>query len=318
MKIPIDALREKIIDQFKNANYWIDIAESMTKALLRSEMFGKDTHGIIRIPWIINKNIPNAYDIQESYITKNITIVDCTQSNGYVCAQKEIEKSIRYLQTHKQWRLSILKNIFPTNVLIDYLEQLYFHRMGAIICTTTPYLVWCEWSGDKILGTNPIWYTFPSDGIPILVDFSTSNIAFWKILKEYQSLSKKFVINSQGERDIPKNVFHNHEFLWALLPFGWIDGEHKWFAISLLVECITALLAWNRSKNGDMIIFSFHPSSCWFQQNGIHEVIQKIGNAKNIRIPWQRSYQKYLQSRKNGYIQCDETDFYNIFSQWKR
>jgi L-lactate dehydrogenase len=95
------------------------------------------------------------------------------------------------------------------------------------------------------LAANPLAFGYPTDGDPILIDISTSAVANGWVRRwstENKLLPAKWLINADGElTDDPKALFGNPP--GAMLPLGGADLGHKGFAMSLMVEVLTAGLS---------------------------------------------------------------------------
>lgn len=308
MKIHINKTLKVLENKFLSQWYPLEIAISMSKSLIASELFWKKTHWVTRYNWILKNNISKEYLYTPSNISNTLSFIDCSWKNGYYIAQKEVEDICHKLTKQNSHQTRILKNVFPTNALIEYLEKFHSENIGAIIISTTPRLVWLRWSGKRIVGTNPIWYTFPNDQSIILADLSTSNVPLGKIIEKSNQIKERIVLDADWETRIPKQMIDNQgNFIWSLLPFWWIDWEHKGLSISLLIELISSSLAGTRSEMWDMIIFAFSKDHPIYKSKWVNELISSLIEIEvNLRFPWWESYIKYNQNIKNWYIDIDE------------
>lgn len=305
MKIKIDELHRLLSSRFIQHWYADAVVQSMSEALIRSELFWRSTHGIIRYEWIIKKGISSWENYWRKKINDTTTFIKASKWNWYHIARKEVERLSNYHKTNNSFQITILEDIFPTNAFIDYLERFHKNNIGALIIGTTPKLVWLRWSWKKILWTNPIWFTFPNKQSPIIGDLSTSHVSLGKILElSLSGIEQDIVLNNLGNIIPSKEAISaNNEFIWALLPFGWVASEHKWFNISLLIELITASLIGARSENGDMIIITFHKDNPVYQINGVDRLIKQILLADaSIRIPWQNSINTYSKNIERWFL----------------
>ncbi|HTE58266.1 MAG TPA: Ldh family oxidoreductase [Verrucomicrobiae bacterium] len=95
--------------------------------------------------------------------------------------------------------------------------------------------------GSKdLLGTNPLAYGIPTNGLPIVFDASTAQYAYGsiKIAKEKgQTLPEKSYVDADGDwtTDPAKAI--------GIIPFG----EHRGYAINLLLEVLTGALVGAKS-----------------------------------------------------------------------
>ena len=121
----------------------------MGKSIVRSELFWKRTHGLIRYNWIVKNNISRVSKYTPIELSNTMKIIDCDEVNGYYVILKEVENICKKLQSEQISQVSIFKSLFPSNALIDYLEKFHKNNLWVIIITTTPRLVWIRWNWKK-------------------------------------------------------------------------------------------------------------------------------------------------------------------------
>lgn len=309
MKISIRAIEDLLTQKFIENDYDKKVALSMSHALIRSELFWRKTHGLTRYSWILKNKISTTSSCSRNTITENIVSIDCGKLNWYHIAKNEVEQLCSFHKKNNNFQISILKNIFPSNAYIDYLETFQRNKIWAIIVWTTPRLVWVRGSGKRIVWTNPIWYTFPNEKNIIISDLSTSHIPLGKILQNTEKQNSQEEVLNNLWKIISANagIDANGGFAWALLPFWWIGAEHKWFNISLFIELITSSLCGNRSENGDMIMITFHKNHPLYKIDGVNSMLEEMSSIDDsIRLPWQSSMNTYYNNLEREYITIDQ------------
>jgi L-2-hydroxycarboxylate dehydrogenase (NAD+) len=118
--------------------------------------------------------------------------------------------------------------------------------IGIALCNGGPEGVVPDGAIQGVLGTNPISYAIPTTDYPIVADFATSQIPFFRVLdakKNNLPLDNNAALDNDGQLTTDVNkAFDNsnppHE-LANILPMG---GDHKGYAIVLLIEIITGSL----------------------------------------------------------------------------
>ena len=98
---------------------------------------------------------------------------------------------------------------------------------------------------DAVFTPNPISAGIPTDGVPVLVDVSssaTTNGMTNRIHKEGGRLPAKWVMDGHGVAgDNPSVLFEEPK--GTILPLGGMDSGHKGYGLTLLVEALTGGLA---------------------------------------------------------------------------
>ncbi len=313
MKVNIKKLELLLEHLFIENWYKLEISKLMSRSLVRAELFWKYTHWIIRYKWILANNIWNSINYSKEVINDYMTIYYCYNNNWYFISNSIVSQIINNFKEDNLFNVSILKNIFPTNVLIDYLEMFNNKNIWALIFWTTPKLVWLRESWKRILWTNPFWFTFPNNEELIIADIWMSNVPLWEIIFEsFLKTGKLYdLINEKWKKfDKDKLFSSSWNFLWTLLPFWWKEYEHKWFILSLLIELISSILAKWRSDKWDLIIITFSKNNKYYDENIVSNFINNLVK-NNIRIPWQESIKIYNRNIKTWFIEINK----NILSK---
>ena len=98
---------------------------------------------------------------------------------------------------------------------------------------------------DPVFTPNPIAAGIPTDGMPVLMDISTSattNGMTNRLHKEGKRLPAPWVMDGHGVAcDNPAVLFEDPK--GTILPLGGMDSGHKGYGLSLLVEALTGGLA---------------------------------------------------------------------------
>jgi L-lactate dehydrogenase len=98
---------------------------------------------------------------------------------------------------------------------------------------------------DPVFTPNPMSAGFPTGGVPVLVDVSTStttNGLTGRLHKEGGKLPAPWLIDGNGQQSNDPAVLFT-EPKGTILPLGGLDSGHKGYGLSLLVEALTGGLA---------------------------------------------------------------------------
>ena len=98
---------------------------------------------------------------------------------------------------------------------------------------------------DAVFTPNPISVGFPTSGLPVVTDISTStttNGLTNRLKAEGKQLDHAWLLDGQGKPSKDPNVlFANPK--GTILPLGGVDSGHKGYGFSLMVEALTGGLA---------------------------------------------------------------------------
>jgi LDH2 family malate/lactate/ureidoglycolate dehydrogenase len=213
-------------------------SEFVADMLVGSNLYGVDSHGVIRIPEYIRyiddgKVLPRA----KPRVTKDRRVtatMDGMKAFGQVTAAVAMKKAITKARVYG---VGIVTCFNTTHVgrLADYPLMAVDVDMIGMLYVKAPVIV-APWGGRRrLLGTNPISFAIPAGREdPIVADFATSASSEGKIRikrNHGEILPPNWVIDKEGNPSVNADDFYNGG---ALLPFGGFKG----YAISLLAEAL--------------------------------------------------------------------------------
>ncbi|MBA62329.1 MAG: hypothetical protein CMJ76_08175 [Planctomycetaceae bacterium] len=223
-------------------------AELATAELVKSSLMGHDSHGIIRIPeylgFIEDGSLKTQVPIKVSQTGSTTAEVDCGYGFGAVGATKAIETGIE-IAAEQGTACVITRNCNHVGRLGSYVNTAADAGMIAIATCNSPiygHHVLPYGGREGRLATNPIAYGAPTDGDPIVADFSTSvapegKIRFYR--NQQQMVPDGWILDGQGMPTNDPNKFYGPP-KGGILPFGGTVG-HKGYALGLLVEILGAV-----------------------------------------------------------------------------
>ncbi len=216
-------------------------AECVAKHLVKSNLVGHDSHGVLVIPEyvdMIEKGLirpgAKAEIVKE---TSTMALIEGNWGFGQVVAEEAMELAI---QKAKNMNVSFvgIRHVYHIGRL-GYYSTMAAERdmIGAVICNTGPIMA-PHGGKSRILGSNPMSVAFPSLKGIFLLDFATSVAAGNKILLAYnrgEKIPYGWMLDKDGKptRD-PASIFHDG----VLLPFG----GHKGYALAILIDVLGGAL----------------------------------------------------------------------------
>lgn len=270
--------------------------------LVRSNLSGHDSHGILRLPYYLKvikegKIVPGAKPriVRESAST---TLLDGNWNFGQVTGKLAMELAVEKAKT-TGIGMTALFNVYHTGRVGEYPEIAIEHDMIAIVFgggNKNPQVV-APGGLTRVIGPNPLAIGVPTNQLnPFLLDMSTSIVAGGKIswyLAQGKPVPAGWIIDSGGNPTTNPADFrpplteyaqyHAHGKplkRGSLLPFG----DYKGFGIGVFIQMLGGYLAESGQGTQAGFIFiaidisKFRPVAEF--KNNIDNVITTIKNSK--------------------------------------
>jgi LDH2 family malate/lactate/ureidoglycolate dehydrogenase len=217
--------------------------------LLAADLRGIDSHGVARLSGYVRlaeagrANMkPNWKVIHE---TPSTATVDADGGLGLAVAPKAMEIAInKAKQAGTGW--VAIQNSNHFGIAAYHAMMALEHDMIGIAMTNASPLVAPTHSKERMLGTNPMCYVFPTGkNQPIVVDLATSAAANGKLeiaQRANKKVPKGWILDKQGnDTDDP----HALKDGGILLPLGSGDTKagHKGFGLSAVVDLFSGVLS---------------------------------------------------------------------------
>lgn len=244
-----EKLRSFTYAVFKKIGCSDDHAKLATDVLIRSDLRGIDSHGVARLSGYVRlweKNRINATpDIKIVHETPTTATVDGDAGLGLVVApfamQVAIEKAEKY---GTGWVAVKNSNHFG---IAGYHALMAVERdMIGISMTNASPLVAPTYANERLLGTNPMCYAFPTEQHPpVVVDMATAAAANGKLeiaQRANSPIPEGWVQDASGRVSTDPNELKKGG---SLLPLGSDKdhGSHKGYGLSATVDILSAVLS---------------------------------------------------------------------------
>ena len=234
-------------DIFKAIGVPPDGASWMAQLLVRSNLRGHDSHGVIRIPqyiasWRKGDANPKAEPsvIQEGPAT---ALVDGNLGFGQIVASRGMELAMDKAATVGISAVGIF-NCNHIGRLADYTEMAIERDMLALVTVNNSGAGqrMAPWGGRAPrLSTNPIAFACPAkDAVPISFDISTTVAAEGKIRvkrNRQEQIPPGWVLDADGRPTTDPNALYGDP-PGTILP----AGGHKGYALALMIEILSGIL----------------------------------------------------------------------------
>jgi uncharacterized oxidoreductase len=218
--------------------------------LVDSSLLGLHSHGVIRVPEYLDVIERGGVDPAATPTVIDdgaVLVLDANRGIGQVAASYALD-ALRERVASRGMGTVALRGAGHLGRIGAYVEALAAGGLVAIaFCSVPTRFHNVAWFGarDGALGTNPIAYAFPTNGTPVVADFSTSATPEGRIrFLRNQGLpaAEGLLRDAEGRPSTDPNVLYADP-PGTLQPLGGLDLGHKGSALGLLVEMMGTLLA---------------------------------------------------------------------------
>jgi LDH2 family malate/lactate/ureidoglycolate dehydrogenase len=260
------ALSQFVSQIFQGAGAPAASADFVAASLVKSNLVGHDSHGVIRVPQYLNEiasgELKPAALPELARETSVIALIEANFGFGQVAADLAMKRAISKAKEQGLAAAGLL-NSNHVGRLGEWVELATAENMIALaFCNggrpggiVTPF-----GGASPLLGTNPLAAAVPVAGQPpIIIDFSTSVVAEGKVRVAFNkgdTIPEGWIQDAEGHPSTrPADLYAGG----TLLPIA----GHKGSALSLLVELLGGLLlgqgapglkGYERFKNGVLFI----------------------------------------------------------------
>lgn len=247
--VEYDKLLAFVYQCFQQEKFSSDHAKIAAHNLVNADLRGIDSHGVARLSGYLRLIAQNRINPQaEPKIireTPSTATIDADKALGLVSGEMAMKIAIKKAKTAGTgWVAVGNSNHFgiASNFAMMALEE----DMIGIAMTNASALVAPTYSKQRMLGTNPICYAFPSGKeAPFVADFATTTAANGKLeilQRQQKNTPSGWVQDAEG---MPSQDAHILKNGGALLPLGgdYHTGGHKGYALGSIVDILTGVLS---------------------------------------------------------------------------
>ena len=224
-----------------------DGAAWMATLLVRANLRGHDSHGVIRVPqyvaaWRKGEADPKAQPatIQEGPAT---ALLDGKKGFGQIVARRGMEVAMAKAAAIGVAAVGIC-NCNHIGRLADYTEMAQERDLLALLTVNAGGAGqrMAPWGGRAgRLSTNPIAFASPTGGAPISFDIATTVAAEGKVRvkrNRKEALPPGWCLDAEGKPTTDPNALYGPP-AGSILPVG----GHKGYALALMIEILSGILA---------------------------------------------------------------------------
>ncbi|MGQ9514056.1 MAG: Ldh family oxidoreductase [Thermoproteota archaeon] len=301
-------------------------ADLVSKLLVKANLVGHDSHGIIRIPLYVNRIRRGLLDPKaEIRIVKergSMMVVDGCWGFGQVVAWRTMEKTV--INAKKCGIcISAIFNCNHIGRLADYTSIPLSHSMIGFAMCNGPARVAPFGGTERLFNPSPLSIAIPAlEEKPIILDISTSVVAEGKLMvkrKRGERVPEGWILDKDGRPSVDVEDYFKGG---SILPLGGAVG-YKGFGLALVIDILGGILTGTGSasspdfKNGNGVILaaidvSFFRDVDVFRRE-VDSLIRRVRESKKapgvgeILIPGEPEAREEARRMKDGIFVEEET-----------
>jgi LDH2 family malate/lactate/ureidoglycolate dehydrogenase len=259
--IQFNILKEFVKECYESVGVPESEAELVGDLLVRSDLRGIETHGVMRLPIYIQrleKNFVRKRCHFEILHQKGATAyVDAHGSMGHVVSEQAMNLAIELAQQHGIGWVAV-KDSGHFGVTGFFPMMASQKDLIGYICSNSAPMMAPYGGRERIMGNNPLAYAFPAFQYEdIVVDFSCSVVASGRLIlmrKKGERIPLGWAVDKDG---LPtEDPYEGYEGGGSLAPIG----DHKGYGLAVAHEVLTALLTGGKMTKYIKSLYEEDPS----------------------------------------------------------
>jgi LDH2 family malate/lactate/ureidoglycolate dehydrogenase len=241
MKIKQEKLKRIAVAILKGFHAQDEEAALVAECLVHADRRGIDTHGVYFLTLLAKRveegmiRIPTHIEIVRDESTT--ALIDGGNGLGQVAAHRAMEMSIEKARRFGMGSVAV-RNTNHIGILAFYTLRIAEQRMvGIVMCNGAASMP--PWGGaEPFFGTNPISFSVPGSGEPVVLDMSSSLVARGKIRRAErmkESIPLGWALDQNGEPTTDPSA----AMKGTLVPIGGPKG----YGLALMVDVLAGVLS---------------------------------------------------------------------------
>ena len=316
MKVQISEINEVILSVLKKFGYSNKESEIIRDILLFAQLRGNN-QGVVKL---IGNGIPRRDDDGEIKITNEApssALINGNKNHAMVVMDYAADLAIKKARENGISVVGNYNSSESTGALGYYIEKIAKNDLIGIAYASAPFQSTAPFGSiDALFCTNPIAYGIPTINDPILLDFSTSEIAYFGLIEA--NLAGEMVTEGTGYDSDGKETNDPSEIMaGAIKSFA----GHKGSGLALIVQIlagplIKAAYFETGNNNAGNLLMAINPnmfSGIDYIKEKIEDMKLKIQNSrkvegvKEILLPGERGYKLYHDSILTGILEIEDS-----------
>jgi len=234
-------LTDYLAELFAGAGMKDDDASFCAEALVQTNLWGVDSHGVLRAPIYVRRTAGGAVNPDPAVRAVRgggaLEVLDGDDGIGFVVGRAAMQRAIELAETYNVAAVGVVRsNHFGAAGLYARMAT-ESGMIGIVMSNVKPNIV-APGGSKPVTGNNPIAIGIPTyQEFPFVLDISLSNAAGGKILlasKKGESIPLDWATDSDGR----PTTDPNEAFAGFLLPLG----GHKGLGLSYVVDILAGVI----------------------------------------------------------------------------
>lgn len=210
-------------------------------ALVKTNYWGIDSHGVIRVPAYFKRMLNGGINVKPNIKAvrgeASLEVMDADGAAGFIAGRAGMMRAIEQARKNGIAAVGMMNsNHFGAGAL--YARLAAQEGMIGISMTNVKPLIVAPGAGKPVTGNNPIAFAIPTYGeFPFVLDISLSKVAGGKLtlaIKKKEKIPMDWATDKEGRpTDDPQKAFEGY-----LMPMG----EHKGLGLSYVVDILSGLI----------------------------------------------------------------------------
>jgi LDH2 family malate/lactate/ureidoglycolate dehydrogenase len=239
--IEADQLRDYVAQLFAKAGLPEEDAEFSADCLVQTNLWGVDSHGVLRAPIYIKRMLSGAVntkpEIRKINGSQALEVWHGDDGHGFVVAREAMSRAIELAEEFNVGVVGVVRsNHFGAASLYTKMA-VEAGMVGIMMANVVPNIV-APGGSKPITGNNPIGVGIPTyDEFPFMLDISMSNVSGGKLLLAIDK-GEKIPTTWATDRDGRPTDDPEKGFAGFLLPIG----GHKGLGLSYMVDILSGMI----------------------------------------------------------------------------
>ena len=315
--VPVEALQDVAARIFTAAGTPNDLAKHVAQHLVKANLSGHDSHGVIRIPAYVSqiKGGRIVADGRPEVIEQGASsaVVDGKRGFGQVAASYAMDVAIKKASETGMGGVAVrhcnhigrLGHYSEEAASQGYIAFVSFGSAGPSIGHSAPF-----GGAQRHFGTNPISFGIPSkETTPVVVDFATTVVAEGKIQvarAKHAELPPGSIVDKEGKPSTNPEDFYAGGMI---LPFGGHKGYGLSLVAALLGAGLTAEEPASEGRGGGVFVMAINPKAFTSEAaflgtiDNLSGAVKKVPTAPNfseVLLPGEPEANSRAQRSKEG------------------
>ena len=214
-------------------------ARLVAETLVTADLRGVDSHGVVRLPHyarrLRNGSVKARPSIGVQRTSASAAVVEGDAGMGQLVAQRAMQEAIS-LAKESGVGAVVARNSSHCGACAWFVELAVQEGLIGVALTHTDSIMVPPGMKRIFLGSNPIAFGAPGEREPLIIDMSTTHVAWGKVLvarQEGKSIPPDWGVDPDG------NPTTDPQQVVGLAP----TGGHKGYALAAMIEILCAQLA---------------------------------------------------------------------------